>query len=349
MTARHFIQLSAIITLALLAALPMIYRESYWQTLGFITFLFVSLSLSWNILGGYGGQISFGHSTFLGLGAFTTAAIALRTGVPAWLTIPVAGVVAMLYSVVWGYPTLRLRGPYFSIATISVGEATRVLMINLDDLLRDVPLLKELVRSRPLTGGASGLTLTTPSDIQSYALKYYYGALLLMLVVLWISWRVERSPFGLALRAINMDENAAETLGVNTSRYKVAALMLSAFLVGVAGSLYAQYFLFIDPREMFSFQNSIAMVLMPVIGGVGTLWGPVLGAVVFKVVEDRLSTAQLSVGAMSINLVQFNLLLYGLLLVLIILFEPGGVLGLIRRARRGRLYARFLSDGRRKA
>jgi branched-chain amino acid transport system permease protein len=282
------------------------------------------------------------------LGAFTTAIITLRTGLPAPFTIPIAGFLAMVYGFLWGYPTLRLRGPYFSIATIGVGEATRLLMTNLDDSLRNIPILKELVKYKPLTGGASGLTLRIPPDIQSYALKFYYGALLFMLGVLAISWWIRRSRFGLALFAINMDPDAAETLGVSTSRYNVLALMVSAFLVGVVGSLYAQYFFFIDPREMFSFQNSIAMVLMPIIGGIGTLWGPVLGAVVFKVVEDRLLTTHLEWGPISINFVQFNLLLYGLLLVLIILFEPGGVLGLLRRMKGSRLLRRAFAPARQK-
>lgn len=325
--------------LAALLAVPVLFPGSYWQTLGFITFLYVGLSSAWNILGGYAGQVSFGHSTFLGLGAFTTGAIAVRTGVAPALTIPAAGVVAALYSLLWGYPTLRLRGPYFAIATIGIGEATRLLMINLDDLLRGIPVLERLVRDQPLTGGATGLTLRTPPNIQAYALVFYYVTLAFALGTLAVSWWVRRSRFGLALAAINMDPDAAETLGVSTGRYKVLALAVSAFLVGVAGSLYAQYFFFIDPREMFSFQNSIAMVLMPIIGGIGTLWGPVLGAVMFKVVEDRLSTARLALGGVTVNFVQFNLLLYGLLLVLIILFEPGGLLGLLRRAVRTRRVA----------
>ncbi len=324
--------LFALIALAFVAAIPTLYPGSYWQTLGFITFLFASMSVAWNILGGYGGQVSFGHGTFLGLGAFTTAAIALRTGVNPLLLMPIAGLVAVLYGLLWGYPTLRLRGPYFSIATIGIGEATRLLMINLDDLLRGVPVLNELVKDKPFTGGASGLNLKIPTDIQSYQLSYYYIALAFFVITILASWWIRRSRFGLALFAINMDPDAAETLGVSTSRYKVIALAISAFFVGIAGSLYAQYFLFIDPREMFSFQNSIAMVLMPIIGGIGTVSGPVLGAVVFKVIEDRLSTTHFEIGSLSINLVQFNLLLYGTLLVLIILFEPGGVLGLLQRA-----------------
>jgi branched-chain amino acid transport system permease protein len=336
-----FVPIIAVAALALLAAIPFLNVSKYWQTLGFITFLFAGMSVAWNILGGYGGQVSFGHATFLGLGAFTTAAISIRTGVSPLLTIPVAGVVAALYGLLWGYPTLRLRGPYFSIATIGISEATRLLMINLDDLLHGVPILNELVKDRPLTGGASGLNLKIPADIQSYQLNYYYFALTFLVIVLLASWWVRRSRFGLALFAINMDLDAAETLGVGTARYKVIALLISAFFVGIAGSLYAQYFLFIDPREMFSFQNSISMVLMPIIGGIGTVGGPVLGAVVFKIIEDRLSTSRFDIGTLSINLVQFNLLLYGMLLVLIILFEPGGVLGLLRRAAQSRAGTRI--------
>jgi len=324
--------------LAFVAAIPSLADKGilgitkYWQTLGFITFLFASMSVAWNILGGYGGQVSFGHGTFLGLGAFTTAIIALRTGVNPLYVLPIAGGVAVLYSLLWGYPTLRLRGPYFSIATIGISEATRLLMINMDDMLRGVPVLGELVKDRPLTGGASGLNLKIPTDIISYQLNYYYIALAFLLVTIFASWWIRRSRFGLALFAINMDPDAAETLGVSTARMKVIALALSAFFVGVAGSLYAQYFLFIDSRELFGFNNSIAMVLMPTIGGIGTVGGPVLGAVVFKIIDDRLSGARFEMGDISINLVSLNLLLYGSLLVLIILFEPGGVLGLLRRA-----------------
>jgi branched-chain amino acid transport system permease protein len=232
------------------------------------------------------------------LGAFTTASISIRTGASPMLTIPIAGLVAAFYGLLWGYPTLRLRGPYFSIATIGISEATRLLMINLDDLLRSTPILNELVKERPLTGGASGLNLKIPSDIQSYQLNYYYFALAFLVIVLAASWWIRRSRFGLALFAINMDADAAETLGVNTPRSKVIALLVSAFFVGVAGSLYAQYFLFIDSREMFSFQNSISMVLMPIIGGIGTVGGPVLGAVVFKIIEDRLSTSRFDIGTL---------------------------------------------------
>jgi len=302
----------------------------YLQTLGFLTFLYVILSTAWNILGGYTGQISFGHASFYGLGAYTTSILALR-GVSALMTMPIAGAVASLYGLVWGYPCLRLRGQYFAIATIGVGEATRLLMLNMDDLIKNNDLLKGFLQEGVLTGGATGLMLPTPPDIHAYALGFYYGAMGLMFAALFISWWVKRSKFGLGLFAINMDIDAAETMGVNTVYYKNLALMLSAFMVGIGGSIYAQYIFYIDPQTVFGFPMSIAMVLMPTIGGIGTLAGPILGAVVYIVVQDRILTANLELGALKLSLSTLHLLIYGGLLVLIVLFEPKGLLGLQKR------------------
>jgi branched-chain amino acid transport system permease protein len=305
----------------------------YLQTLGFLTFLYVILSTAWNILGGYTGQTSFGHATFYGLGAYTTAILVLR-GVPPLATIPLAGVIAALYGLLWGYPCLRLRGQYFAIATIGVGEATRLLMLNLDDLIKNIPFLKNFLQDGVLTGGATGLMLPTPEDIHAYAVGFYYAALGLMFVALLTSWWVKNSKIGLGLFAINMDIDAAETIGVNTVYYKNLALMLSAFMVGICGSVYAQYMFYIDPQTVFGFPMSIAMVLMPTIGGIGTLSGPILGAVVYIVVQDRILTANLEFGDFKLSLSTMHLLLYGGLLVLIILFEPKGITGLFGRLAR---------------
>lgn len=305
-------------------------RGGYLQTLGFLTFLYITLSTAWNILGGYGGQTSFGHATFYGLGAYTASILALR-GISGLLTIPIAGMVASFYGLLWGYPCLRLRGQYFAIATIGVGEATRLLMLNLDDLIKNNHLLKGFLQKGVLTGGATGLMLPTPPDIRAYATGFYYGVMVLMFAALFVSWWVKNGKFGLGLFAINMDVDAAETVGVNTTRYKILALMLSAFMVGVSGSIYAQYVFYIDPQTVFGFPMSIAMVLMPIIGGIGTLTGPILGAVVYIVVQDRILTTNLNLGLIKLSLSSLHLLLYGGLLVLIILFEPKGLLGMRRR------------------
>ena len=323
-----------VILFLLMALLPRFQAGgNYLQTLSFWTLLYISMSASWNILGGFAGQTSFGHSAFFGLGAYVTAILWLR-GVPPLLTMPIAGLVATVYSVLIGYPTLRLRGPYFAIATIGVGEATRILMLNIDDLLKGSPLSFLLSKAGVFTGGASGLPLPTPPNIRAYALSFYYGILVLTVVVLFVTVWVRSSKFGLGLFSINMDPDAAETLGVNTARYKILALMLSAFLVGICGSVYAQYIFYIDPQTVFGFSTSISLVLMPTIGGIGTIWGPVLGAIVYTVIQDRLSTARLMFAGQTIDLVRFNLLLYGGLLVLIILFEPKGIVGLIERIAR---------------
>jgi branched-chain amino acid transport system permease protein len=305
----------------------------YLQTLGFLTYLYVALSTAWNIMGGYTGQTSFGHATFYGLGAYTTSILALR-GIHPLLTIPLAGITASLYGLAWGYPCLRLRGQYFAIATIGVGEATRLLMLNLDDLIQNNDWLKGFLHDGVLTGGATGLMLPTPPDIRSYALGFYYGALGLMFAALLVSWKVKTSKFGLGLFAIHMDIDAAETLGVKTAAYKNLALMLSAFLVGICGSIYAQYVFYIDPQTVFGFPMSIAMVLMPTIGGIGTLSGPVLGAVVYIVVQDQILTANLEWGSFKLSLSSLHLLIYGGLLVIIVLFEPQGILGLHKRLAR---------------
>jgi len=305
----------------------------YLQTLCFLTFLYVTLSTAWNILGGYAGQTSFGHATFYGLGAYTTAILVLR-GVPPLITMPIAGLIAALYALLWGYPCLRLRGQYFAIATIGVGEATRLLMLNLDDLIKNNSWLKGFLQDGVLTGGATGLMLPTPEDIRSYAVGFYFGAMGLMFLALLVSWWVKNSKFGLGLFAINMDIDAAETIGVNTVYYKNLALVLSAFMVGICGSVYAQYMFYIDPQTVFGFPMSIAMVLMPTIGGIGTLAGPILGAVVYIVVQDRILTANLEIGTLTLSLSSMHLLLYGGLLVLIILFEPKGITGLQKRLAR---------------
>ncbi len=328
---KTWISLALIIFLLLVPFLNI--GGGYLQTLSFLTFLYVILSTAWNILGGYTGQTSFGHATFYGLGAYTTSILALR-GMPPLMTMPLAGVIAALYGFLWGYPCLRLRGQYFAIATIGVGEATRLLMLNLDDLIKNIPLLKDALQDGVLTGGATGLMLPTPEDIHSYAMGFYYLAMGLMFAALLASWWVKKSKFGLGLFSINMDIDAAETVGVNTVFYKNMALMLSAFMVGIGGSIYAQYMFYIDPQTVFGFPMSISMVLMPTIGGIGTLVGPILGAVVYIIVQDRILTANIDFGTFTLSLSTLHLLLYGGLLVVIVLFEPKGIMGLQQRLTR---------------
>lgn len=275
------------------------FSRGFMNDLWYIAFA-VILASSWNILGGFTGQVSFGYSAFLGIGAYTTVLMALA-GYPAYLTLPVGALLAAVFSVLVGLPTFRLRGPYFSIATIGVSEAVRVLAQGLE-----------------FTGGSAGKRM--PPGVGTFMQNYYAMLIAAGLVVL-VSWLTQRSRFGLALAAIRQDIDAAEALGVNATLFKVAAHALSAALVAVAGSLYAINFQYIAPNSVFAFTMSLSIVLMPVIGGVGTVLGPLIGGVIFSYIQNKLLA----------TLPNFYLLTYGSLLIVVMLFEPGGILGLWRR------------------
>ena len=265
----------------------------------------IVLASAWNLLGGFAGQISLGYSAFVGIGAYTTVLLAMAGWNP-WLTLPVAAALAVAFSVIIGLPTFRLRGPYFSIATIGLGEASRIVFTYLEGF----------------TGGASGLSLPIDPDLKA---RLYWWALGLLALVAAASHLIRRSTLGLELLAIKSDVEAAADAGVPTALRQDVVLALSAAVAGATGGLSASFFAFVEPNDLFGFDRSISFVLMAVIGGVGSVFGPVLGAVVFVALRQWLvaSYPQLYLG------------LYGGLLILIILFEPLGLTGVaLRIARR---------------
>ncbi len=299
--------LGFVLTIVVLYLLPFFgLFGPYTHNLLALSFMFMSAGLAWNWLGGYVGQISFGHSAMFGVGGFVSARLLLATGMPFWAAWLVAGLVAGVFGLLWGHPTLRLRGPYFSIATIGVAEATRLIMTFWADF----------------TGGSSGVSLPLDGAVTKFAL-YYYGLYLLAGVVA-ISYFLRKSRIGLGLLAIKEDVEAAGDVGVNATLYQDIVLFLSGAVAGVCGAFYASYFSFIEPGDIFGFDRSISFVLIGVIGGIGTILGPVLGAMTFLLIQEALlaSYPNLYLG------------LYGLLLVLIILFEPLGLSGLLMRAGR---------------
>ena len=270
----------------------------------FISLVWVAASVAWNLIGGFAGQVSFGFAVFYGLGAYTTA-IFYTHGISRFAAIVAGACAASLASLLIGLPTFRLKGPYFTIATIGVSEAVRVVMTNLE-----------------ITGGASGYRMAERGAFNQ--LLHFYIALALAAVAVATSIRVRYSKFGLALLSIREDEEAASDLGVNPFRCKLLAHALGAALTGAAGGVFAGYAAFIHPAGVFGFDISVAILLMPTIGGVGTVWGPVIGAVVYGLVHEELIA----------SFPEFHLLLYGSLLIIIILFEPGGVLGMLDKVAR---------------
>ncbi|HKE15693.1 MAG TPA: branched-chain amino acid ABC transporter permease [Kofleriaceae bacterium] len=303
---------------ALLAAAPVVLDLTpYSHNLLTLAFLMIAGALAWNWMGGYVGQVSFGHAIMFGIGGFVSARLVLSGALPAplaWIAGGLVGGVAALGA----HPMLRLRGPYFSIATIGVGEAARLIFTYWESF----------------TGGSSGLSL--PIDpILKYQL--YWWSLWLAAGVAAASWLMRRSTLGLQLLAIKSDVEAAADVGVSATFYQDLVFCLSGAVVGLTGALYASYFAYIEPADLFGFDRSIGFVLMAVIGGLGTPFGPILGAVVFVLLRQSLLATypQLYLG------------LYGGLLIVIILFEPLGLTGLglrtarlVRRLRASRSAAR---------
>jgi branched-chain amino acid transport system permease protein len=263
---------------------------------------FVVLASAWNLLGGFGGQVSLGYSAFVGIGAYTTVLLA-NAGWSPWLTLPVGAALAVAFSVVVGLPTFRLRGPYFTIATIGVGEAVRVIASGLE-----------------FTGGSSGLRM--PPGTFDFTANYYAMVALALVTLALVAW-LQHHAFGLSLEAIRQDIDAAEALGVSSTRAKLQAHAISAALVAVAGGLFATNFQYISPGSVFDFQLSLTIVLMPIVGGMGTVVGPVLGALLFSYLQIRLLSSP--------ALRDSYLFIYGGLLIVVMLFEPKGIVGLWER------------------
>ena len=287
--------------LALLLLLPATHPTDNLIRILFITAVWTTTSLGWNLLGGMTGQVSFGFAVFFGLGAYTTALL-MHAGHSPYFGFVGGAAIAMLASFLIGLPTFRLRGPYFVIATIGVTEAVRVIMNNLD-----------------VTGGASGYRITETRPFSQN--EHYYSAIAAVALAVLISTLIANSKFGLALRAIKQDEEAAADLGVNPYTSKLWVHAIAAGLTGIAGGIYARRAMFFYPGDVFAFQTGISILLMPVIGGIGTVWGAVMGGVIFGVVEEELV----------VHFPNFHLLIYGSLLIAIILLEPDGLLGLLRR------------------
>jgi branched-chain amino acid transport system permease protein len=290
-----------LIAACVLGGLPLAGLEPSAIRLLFITLVWTTTSLAWNLLGGLAGQVSFGFAVFFGLGAYC-AAILINAGNHPAVAFVAAAALGAVASIGIGLPTFRMRGPYFTIATIGVTEAVRVVMSNLE-----------------LTGGASGMRITEHGPFRQ--LEHYYTALLVTALALGISIVLSRSRFGLALRAIKQDEDAAADLGVGVYACKLEVHALAGALTALAGGVFARHAAFIHPQGVFSFDTSISILLMPVIGGIGTTAGAVLGGIVFGVVEEELV----------VNFPDLHLLVYGGVLMLIVLVEPGGLAGLFTR------------------
>jgi len=282
-------------------------------------FLYALMAQSWNILAGYCGQISLGHAVFFGIGAYSSGFLFAAYGLSPWIGIVIGILIAMAMALVIGIPTFRLRGHYFAIATLLIGESVQIVFQRWD-----------------FVGAASGVWLPIVRENALWNLQfhdskipYYYIALAFLAIVTFAVWRLERSRMGFYFRAIREDPEAAASLGVNVTLYKSFAYMLSAAFMSVAGAFYAQYVLVVDPETVFPLALSILVVLMAVLGGAGTLWGPLIGAAVLVPLSEA---TRIYFGGTGGTL---DLIIYGALIVLICIFKPEGLIGLVRSRRGG--------------
>ncbi|MQA84754.1 MAG: hypothetical protein GEV03_09060 [Streptosporangiales bacterium] len=299
----------------------------YTLKLGIVTTITAALMLAlvahgWNMLGGFGGYLNFGMAVFFGVGVYSSAILNERLAWGMWQTLPVAAGLAVLTALPVGLATLRLRGHYFAIFTLVITFLAQSAALNL-----------------AITNGASGVYTTAPATgPRPIAALFYYCFLGFVVLATGLAYAVQHSNFGYALRAIREDEDAAAALGVRTTAVKLAALLLGAALAGLAGGLYAFQTGYIEPTGTFSLGLSLDVVLVCVIGGLGTWQGPLLGAGIVVLLEQWLRTLFATVHPFGWTIpIESNRIVLGLLLVLFALYAKRGVAGIFRPARGSQL------------
>lgn len=311
----HNFKKSSLLVLALMLmaalALPLAVDSSHLNTL-ILVLMAAQIGVAWNMVGGYAGQVSLGHAAFYGLGAYASTLLTIKLGVNPWIGVLAGGAVAVLLSLAFGWSCFRLKGHYFAMATIAVAELVQIFFTEWE------------------YGGAA-VGLYVPMAKQGWLwmnfatkLPYYWLALSLLLITLAVNFGIERSYLGYYLRAIKDEPDAARSVGVNIARYKQIALSISAFFTALGGSLYAQKELYIDPNSVLSTALSIKMALVAILGGVGTLFGPVIGAVVLTTIEEG---SRILFGGTGRGT---DVIIYATLIIVIAVFYPNGIMGWVR-------------------
>jgi branched-chain amino acid transport system permease protein len=304
--------LALAIVIAVMTVLPMVVKSAFAVDILIRILLFAFIGTAWNLLGGYAKQLSLGHAAFFGLGAYTSTLLQLNFGISPWIGMAAGGVVGMLASLPIGWLCFRLRGPYFAIATIATAQVLMLIFL----------------KFRDFAWGAEGTTIPNlgyaPLMMQFEGkAPYYYIVLGLLAAALAITAWVERSRIGYYLVAIGENEDAAEAIGINVARVKRNIYMISSFLTALAGTFYTQYIYFIDPQTAFNFSVSIEAALVSIVGGIGTLWGPLIGTVLLETTSALLqSWLGNSIGGVQLTV-------YSLILMAVILWKPTGIMGYV--------------------
>lgn len=280
---------------------------NYWLHMALFIFMNVAIASSWNIIGGYAGYTSLGHNVFFAIGGYAAAIMFAYFGVSPFIGFPIAGLIAFVFGLLIGMITLRVRGPTFIISTIALVLVTKILFDNWDYI-----------------GGSSGISLALLDlPVEYVKFPFYYAMLVVAVGAIYLSYRIRRSKFGLGLRAISQDETKAEVAGIPTRAYKILAFALSGLFIGMAGALWGYYLTYLSPAIFLTILVGAKFVLMTILGGRGTVSGPVVGATVF-VVANEFFVAKLGAS-------ELNIAATGLMLILVLLFFPEGIIGTLKK------------------
>ncbi len=321
--------ITLLIILAIVLILPALVKGNYIISIVVNCFFFAAMAECWNIIGGYGGQVSWCHATFVGVGAYSNFILSTNFGISPFLSIPLGIVISFLIATVIGYSTFRLHGPYFSIATIACGEAVRVLIQYFDKV----------------TKGAAGIYVSYKGQ-DFWALTFandkpfYYIAVFVLLLIVLITYLFTKSKTGYYLSAIKGNETAAESLGIEVFKVKLTAFQISAMLASVVGCFYASYLTYIAPTSTCSFDLSMKIGVVAIVGGVASLWGPVIGGVIVIVLIEATSVLFGSAGG--------SQMIYGILLMIVIIFKPEGIIGFLKKDSLTNIKKQILSLGSKK-
>ncbi len=295
-----------IIIVILLALLPLVGVSSYLMHIFILVIIYSMIGMAWNLLGGYCGQVSFGHAAFFGVGAYTAGLLYSKLGFSAWWGLPLSIFVVTAFSLVIGFICLRLRGPYFALATLAMGEVLRVTAENLVSF----------------TGGDVGIMIRQRTWVGKT--WFYYIILALAIGAFLLVKKVIESKLGYYFVSIREDQDAAESLGIDTTFYKTIALCLSGAVTGLAGAFYTNYMGYIDPKVVFNLHDiSIVTIMVVMVGGVATYWGPTIGAIIMVFLAELIRSNP-GLGAA-------HQTLFGILLIFIIIFLPNGIVGDFRK------------------
>jgi len=319
MTRQNINRFALILVGVVVFGLPLVLRSPTYLHILILLYFYAYLTSSWNLVGGFAGVLPLGHSAFIGIGAYASTILSLQYGISPWIGMIVGGILAAIVGILVGFPTFKMRGAYFALATIAFGEGIRVMVENVDNL-------------GPLKiNGPRGLQIP-PTNIGfvNYMFNgkepYYYIILVMLFGIIAITYFISRSKLGYYLNAGGEEPEAAMALGVNVARAKLIAMAMSSFFTALAGTFYAQFTLYIHPKSVISLDFSFEIAFIALIGGRGSIAGPVLGALLLRPVSDF---SRIYFGS---TLPGLHLIIFGTVLILVMIFQPRGLQEPLTRA-----------------